>query len=99
MQTGKRRPGRPRKEAGTVECTRFVRAGIAMAAYDEARQNDQKHSVAVRQAVESGKTELPGVANFGDGRETHSGRVAAQEQWNDTSLRAFHHDRRGSNKI
>ena len=61
MQTGKRRPGRPRKEAGTMEYTHFVRAGIVMAAYDEARQNDQKHSVAVRQAVEFVKQNYPGL--------------------------------------
>ena len=59
MQTGKRRPGRPRKEAGTMEYTHFVRAGIVMAAYDEARQNDQKHSVAVRHAVEFVKQNYP----------------------------------------
>jgi hypothetical protein len=59
MQTGKRRPGRPRKEAGTMEFRHFVRAGIVMAAYDEARQNDQKHSVAVRLAVEFVKQNYP----------------------------------------
>jgi len=42
-----------------MECTRFVPAGIVMAAYDEARQNDQKHSVAVRQAVEFVKQNYP----------------------------------------
>ena len=42
-----------------MEYTHFVRAGIVMAAYDEARQNDQKHSVAVRQAVEFVKQNYP----------------------------------------
>lgn len=61
MQTGKRRPGRPRKEAGTMKSTQFMRAGIVMAVYDEARQSDQKHSVAVRQAVEFVKQNYPGL--------------------------------------
>ena len=59
MQTGKRRPGRPRKEEGTLEYKQFVRAGIVNSAYDEARQTDQKHSVAVRQVVEFVKQNYP----------------------------------------
>jgi hypothetical protein len=61
MQTGKRRPGRPRKKEGTLEHRQFVRAGIVMSAYDEARQSDQKHSVAVRQTVEFVKQNYPEV--------------------------------------
>ena len=38
-----------------------MRAGIVMAVYDEARQNDQKHSVAVRQAVEFVKQNYPAL--------------------------------------
>jgi hypothetical protein len=59
MQTGNRGPGRPRKEEGTLEYKQFVRAGIVNAAYDEARQSDQKHSVAVRQVVEFVKQNYP----------------------------------------
>ena len=59
MQTGNRGPGRPRKEEGTLEYKQFVRAGIVNAAYDEARQSDQKHSVAVRQVVEFVKQKYP----------------------------------------
>ena len=59
MQRGKRRRGRPRKEEGTLEYKQFVRAGIVNAAYDEARQSDQKHSVAVRQVVEFVKQNYP----------------------------------------
>jgi hypothetical protein len=61
MQTGKRRPGRPRKEAGTMKSTEFMRAGIVIAVYDEARQSDQKHSVAVKEAVEFVKQNYPGL--------------------------------------
>jgi hypothetical protein len=59
MQRGKRRRGRPRKEEGTLEYKQFVRAGIVNAAYDEARQSNQKHSVAVRQVVEFVKQNYP----------------------------------------
>jgi len=61
MQTGNRGPGRPRKEEGTLEYRQFVRAGIVTAAYDEARQSDQKHSVAVRQVVEFVKQNYPAL--------------------------------------
>ena len=44
-----------------MEYTHFVRAGIVMAVYDEARQSDQKHSVAVTQAVEFVKQNYPGL--------------------------------------
>ncbi|MGC2331002.1 MAG: hypothetical protein WA581_06095 [Candidatus Acidiferrales bacterium] len=36
-----------------------MRAAIVMSAYDDARQNNQKHSVAVRQAAELIKTRHP----------------------------------------
>jgi hypothetical protein len=44
-----------------MKSTQFMRAGIVMAVYDEARQNDQKHSVAVRQAVEFVKQNYPAL--------------------------------------
>jgi len=45
--------GRPRKKEGSIESWQFARAAIVMCAYDEARENGQKHSVAVRCAVDS----------------------------------------------
>src|SRR6266849_10518168 len=47
----KRQKGRPRKKEGSSEFWQFTRAAIVMWAYDEARENGQKHSVAVRHAV------------------------------------------------
>lgn len=52
-----RKRGRPRKEAEKPE--NFLRAGIVMSIYDEARQDGQKHSAAVRQAVEFTKQRHP----------------------------------------
>jgi hypothetical protein len=43
--------GRPRKKGGSIEFWQFTRAAIVMCAYDEARENGQKHSVAIRHAV------------------------------------------------
>jgi hypothetical protein len=48
----KKKMGRPRKKKGVISPWAFTRAGIVMSAYDEARENGQKHSVAVRQSVE-----------------------------------------------
>lgn len=59
MQTEKRRPGRPRRKKGIIEYKHFVRAGIVMSGYDEARQHNEKHSVAVTQAVEFVKRRYP----------------------------------------
>ena len=52
MRTAKRLRGRPQKEEGREEFWRFVRAGMIISVYDEARKNNEKHSVAVTQAVE-----------------------------------------------
>lgn len=51
MEIEKRQRGRPRKKGDTIECWHFVRAAMALCAYDEARGSGQKHSVAVRHAV------------------------------------------------
>ena len=52
MKSEKRPRGRPKKNEGTIEFWRFVRAGMVMSAYDEARASGQKHSAAVTQAVD-----------------------------------------------
>jgi hypothetical protein len=57
----KRRRGRPRKKEGYVEFWCFVRAAMAMSAYDEARGNGQKHIVAVMHAVDSVRQCFPGM--------------------------------------
>ena len=59
MKTAKRPRGRPRKEEGREEFWRFVRTGIIISEYDEARKSGQKHSVAVNQAVEYLKQHQP----------------------------------------
>lgn len=51
METEKRKRGRPRKTNDRVPFWRFALAGIAMCAYDEARQKGEKHSVAISEAV------------------------------------------------
>jgi hypothetical protein len=52
MKTVRRPRGRPKKEEGREEFWRFIRAGIIISAYDEARKDGQKHIVAVTQVVE-----------------------------------------------
>jgi hypothetical protein len=59
MKTAKRPRGRPKKEEGREEFWRFVRAGMIVSAYDEARESGQKHSIAVTQAVECLKQHQP----------------------------------------
>jgi hypothetical protein len=59
MKTAKRPRGRPKKEEGREEFWRFVRTGIIISAYDEARKSGQKHSAAVTQAVEYLKQHQP----------------------------------------
>jgi len=48
----KRQRGRPKKKADSMEAWQFVRAGIVMSAYDESREKDEKHRVAVTDAVD-----------------------------------------------
>ena len=44
--------GRPPKKEEEISLRDSVRAGIVMSFYDQARENGQKHSVAVAQTVE-----------------------------------------------
>lgn len=55
----KRRKGRPRKKEDGIEFWQFARAARVMYAYDEARERGDKHSVAVRDAVELLKQSNP----------------------------------------
>lgn len=55
----KRGKGRPRKKEDSIEFWQFVRAAIATSAYDEARKEGDKHSVAVRQAVDAVRLRHP----------------------------------------
>lgn len=48
----KKQRGRPRKKKESIEAWQFGRAAIVMSAYDEARVGGEKHSVAVRYAVD-----------------------------------------------
>jgi hypothetical protein len=52
MGIAKKQKGRPRKSPNSLEFWRFVRAAMVMYAYDAAREMDEKHSVAVAQAVD-----------------------------------------------
>ena len=61
MKTATRSRGRPKKEKGREEFWRFVRMGIIISAYDEARKGGQKHSAAVTQAVAYLKQHQPGM--------------------------------------
>jgi hypothetical protein len=55
----KAKRGRPRKKAGEMKFEDFRRAGITMSGYDEARQKNQKHSVAVREVAEVVRQRCP----------------------------------------
>ena len=70
----KKSKGRPRKVADSMQPWQFGRAGRGMAAYDEAREKGEKHSAAVRYAVDS-LGELAETLNFGNRSETHSFQV------------------------
>jgi len=52
VQAKNRKPGRPRKKQDRIELWQFARAAVVISAYDEARVNGEKHSVAVTQAVD-----------------------------------------------
>jgi hypothetical protein len=51
MKAKKKLRGRPKKNSGELEFRRFVRAGLIMCAFDEAREGGDKHSAAVTHAV------------------------------------------------
>jgi len=57
----KRPVGRPQKRGDTIEPWQFGRAAIVQAAYDEAREKGEKHSVAVRAAVDAVRRHNPKV--------------------------------------
>ena len=59
MENAKRSRGRPKKEESREEFWRFVRTGIIISAYDEARKSGQKHRDAVNQAVDYLKQHQP----------------------------------------
>jgi hypothetical protein len=59
MERRNRNRGRPRKEGGRIEFWQFRRAAEAMCAYDEAREKGEKHSAAVRYAVDLLKQRHP----------------------------------------
>jgi hypothetical protein len=59
MKTATRPRGRPQKEESREEFWRFVRTGIIISEYDEARKGSQKHGAAVTQAVEYLKQHQP----------------------------------------
>jgi len=58
----KRQRGRPRNKDGTIPPWQFARAAAAMCAFDEARGSNQKHSAAVKYAVEVVKQGHPEMA-------------------------------------
>jgi hypothetical protein len=62
MELEKRKRGRPQKEQGRLEFWRFVRGAMAMHGYDQARERGEKHSVAVREAVDFVKHCHPGMS-------------------------------------
>jgi hypothetical protein len=48
----KRQRGRPKKKGDSKEVWQYFRAAMVMSAYDESREKGEKHSVAVRDAVD-----------------------------------------------
>jgi len=59
VETEKKRKGRPRQARNSIQFWMFARAGRVMCVYDEARERGDKHSVAVRYAVELLKQSNP----------------------------------------
>ena len=59
MEMEKKGKGRPRQAKNTIQFWQFARAARVMCAYDEARERGDKHSVAVRGAVEHLKRSNP----------------------------------------
>lgn len=61
MAIPKKPRGRPLKEKDRIEDLQFGRAAMVLVAYDEARQSGQKHSCAVKQAVEVVRQDDPEI--------------------------------------
>jgi hypothetical protein len=59
MEMPRKRRGQPRKDKDTIEPWQFWRAAIVMWAYDEARMRGEKHSAAIREAVNLFKEHYP----------------------------------------
>jgi hypothetical protein len=57
----KRLRGRPKKKDDSIEVWQFGRAAIVVSAYDEARKKGEKHSAAVRDAVDAVRRRNPKV--------------------------------------
>jgi hypothetical protein len=59
MEKEKRLRGRPRKAKDTIQFWQFARAARVMYAYDKAREKGEKHSAAIRDAVQFVKERSP----------------------------------------
>jgi len=55
----KRLRGRPKKKEGSIEPWQFGRVAKVTSAYDDARKRGEKHSVAIREAVDSLRLSSP----------------------------------------
>lgn len=62
METNQPKRGRPKKTPGDAKFSEFVRAIIFLASYHRARQEGEKHSAALSQAVEFVKQSRPDLA-------------------------------------
>ena len=52
MEIARKQRGRPRKQKDTIKSWQFARVAMILCAYDEARRKGDKHSVAVKDAVD-----------------------------------------------
>ena len=59
MSNEPKKRGRPRKTKDRIPFSSFVRMGWARIPYDEARKSGEKHSVALREAVQAVKERAP----------------------------------------
>jgi hypothetical protein len=57
----KRQKGRPRKKKGSIESRQFARAASVLCAYEDARENGEKHIFAVKHAVALFRHCTPGM--------------------------------------
>jgi len=61
MKAKKKLRRRPKKNPGELEFRRFVRAGLIMCTFDEAREGGDKHSAAITHVVEYVRKHHPGM--------------------------------------
>ena len=61
MKAKKKLRRRPKKNPGELEFWRFVRAGLIMCTFDEAREGGDKHSAAITHVVEYVRKHHPGM--------------------------------------